>query len=58
MGKGRADYQRAKQLVSNWEQFQLGWAFVDPETPVKPGEGVCMSINTFGVWTINPLEVL
>ena len=58
VGSGRAAFQRAKQLVGSWGHFQLGWADVDPATPIKQGAPVCMRTNTFGIWTMNPLEVL
>jgi hypothetical protein len=58
IGQGKDTFQRAKKLVSSWGHFQLGWADVDPATPVKKGAPVCVRANVLGVWLMNPLEVV
>jgi hypothetical protein len=38
--------------------FQLGWAEVDPSTPVKEGAGVCVKSKVAFLWTRHPLQVV
>jgi hypothetical protein len=58
VGYGRKTYDTTKGLLSRWGQFQLPWAQVRPETPLKPGSPVCVAANVFGLWTAVPLQLL
>ena len=58
LGSGEAVYEAARAALGTWKQFQLGWAFVDPATPVRSGGGVCVCARTFLLWTRNPLQVV
>lgn len=39
IGTGKDTFNRAKKLLQEWQQFQLGWSVVDPKTPIKKGQG-------------------
>lgn len=58
VGYGRKTYQATKDLVSHWGHFQLPWAQVDPATPIKASEPVCVTAKVFGVWTAVPLKIV
>ena len=34
IGKGKKDFNKARDLLKKWAHFQLNWAFVDPDTPI------------------------
>eukprot|EP00899_Mesostigma_viride_P026130 jgi/Mesvir1/6701/Mv13734-RA.1 len=57
IGAGKAVYSAARDVLSRWGHFQLGWTFVDPGTPIRTGEKVCVNAN-FLLWTLNPLKIL
>lgn len=58
VGRGRDDFEAAKAFVQRWGQFALGWASVDPATPVSKGSTVCVVSRTLFAWTINPLRIV
>mmetsp|Transcript_25012 Transcript_25012/g.67988 ORF Transcript_25012/g.67988 Transcript_25012/m.67988 type:complete len:223 (+) Transcript_25012:73-741(+) len=58
VGKGSKAYEEAKAALKRWAHFQLGWAQVDPATPVKGGTPVCVVAKTLFAWTANPLQVV
>jgi hypothetical protein len=58
VGRGKHTFENAKRLVGSWGHFQLGWADVDPATPVRRGAPVCVRASTLGVWTLNPLQIV
>mmetsp|Transcript_39121 Transcript_39121/g.65727 ORF Transcript_39121/g.65727 Transcript_39121/m.65727 type:complete len:217 (-) Transcript_39121:252-902(-) len=58
LGQGSAAFERAKKLLNKWEHFQLGWAQVDSDTPVKQGSPVCVTAQVAFLWTRHPLEIV
>jgi uncharacterized protein (UPF0548 family) len=58
VGYGKRTYHTTKDLLNSWGQFQLPWAQVQPNTPIKKGAPVCVSANVFGLWTAVPLQVV
>lgn len=58
VGKGKDDFQRAKDFVEHWGHFALGWTGVNPRTPVSSGALVAVTSKTLFMWSCNPLEVV
>ena len=58
IGSGRSDFEKATAALQKWKMFQLGWAEVDPETPVKIHEPVVVVARAVVPWTCNPLEIV
>eukprot|EP00897_Mesotaenium_endlicherianum_P009788 jgi/Mesen1/8838/ME000053S08244 len=58
VGTGLQTYKKCRDFVKQWGHFQLGWAFVDPATPIQKGGKVCVAGKSLLLWTLNPLEVL
>eukprot|EP01024_Parvocaulis_polyphysoides_P031177 TRINITY_DN28249_c0_g1_i4.p2 TRINITY_DN28249_c0_g1~~TRINITY_DN28249_c0_g1_i4.p2 ORF type:complete len:201 (-),score=25.74 TRINITY_DN28249_c0_g1_i4:748-1350(-) len=60
LGKGEKVYNKAKNAINNWEQFQLGWACVPAAgaIPLEIGQQYAVCGRTLGVWSTNPLQVL
>lgn len=61
VGHGKAAFERAKDALSRWEHFQLGWALVDPDTPVKEDTRVCVEskpVPFLPIWTACPLRIV
>eukprot|EP00249_Psilotum_nudum_P004850 c18336_g1_i3 orf=166-480(+) len=44
--------------LSHLSHFQLGWASVDPNTPIKIGERFCVCVQELFTWILSPLEIL
>mmetsp|Transcript_4551 Transcript_4551/g.8484 ORF Transcript_4551/g.8484 Transcript_4551/m.8484 type:complete len:217 (+) Transcript_4551:157-807(+) len=57
LGYGGEVYEKAKKVLNRWGHFQLGWAEVDPTTPVETGTGVCVQAKVLFLWTRNPLSI-
>lgn len=61
VGHGKETFQRAKDAVSRWDHFQLGWARVDPDTPIEEDTAVCVEskpVPFLPIWTACPLRVV
>jgi len=58
LGTGEEDYKRAKKLLKEWGHFQLGWAQVASDTPVRVGGGACVVAQVLVPFTLNPLEIV
>lgn len=61
VGHGKEAFERAKEALSRWEHFQLGWAIVDPDTPVKEDTRVCVEskpVPFLPIWTACPLRIV
>ncbi|KAK8944820.1 UPF0548 protein [Platanthera zijinensis] len=57
LGTGRKTYALAKSALLTWRHFGLGWAFVDPETPVEKGRRFCVCVNELLPWVMMPLQI-
>ncbi|KAJ7523388.1 hypothetical protein O6H91_18G049400 [Diphasiastrum complanatum] len=58
LGCGLDVYNKGKDLLKQWRHFQLGWAFVDQNTPMQVGEKLCVCNRELFIWIMNPLEIL
>ncbi|CAD7696611.1 unnamed protein product [Ostreobium quekettii] len=58
VGTGSADFSVAKQLLQRWGHFQLPWTYVNSATPIRVGQGFCVTARAFVPWTCNPLKIL
>ena len=61
VGNGAEDFEAAKQLLQDWVQFQLAWAFVDPSTQTSPGTQVVVQakpIPLLPLWVACPLRIM
>src|SRR5687767_15392875 len=54
IGKGAADFERARAALLAWQHFDLGWAELFPRRPpVAVGTVVAVLIRHFGFWSLN-----
>ena len=58
VGHGARAFDKAKRFLESWGHFQLGWASVDPRTPVVQGAPVAVTSKTLFMWSCNPLKVV
>lgn len=59
LGDGERAFQAAKEALSRWEQFHLGWIVAAPvETPIRPGEVVAVMGRVLGLWWINACRIV
>ena len=59
IGTGAAVFQRAKDALSAWKQFDLGWVSIVPAgVPVNAGATVAVKAHTFGAWSLNAARVV
>ncbi|KAL2623505.1 hypothetical protein R1flu_003710 [Riccia fluitans] len=57
VGAGPHAFARAKDKLQNWRHLQLGWASVDPSTPIKVGGKFGIVVHEMVAWLVNPLQV-
>jgi uncharacterized protein (UPF0548 family) len=59
VGRGVADFGRARAALVAWKQFDIGWVETFPRhAPVKAGTVVAVLIRHFGFWSLNGCRVL
>ena len=59
IGKGRADFERARAALIAWKQFDVGWAELFPkQAPVETGTVVLLLIRHLGFWSLNGCRVV
>ena len=59
IGRGRADFERARAALIAWKQFDIGWVEVFPrDAPVAIGTVVAVLIRHMGFWSLNGCRVL
>jgi uncharacterized protein (UPF0548 family) len=61
IGHGRKTFEKAKDELQKWGQFQLDWANVDSETSLQEGSFVCVQaqpVPILPVWTAVPLKMM
>ncbi|KAL2631041.1 hypothetical protein R1flu_015727 [Riccia fluitans] len=54
VGAGPQAFARAKDKLQNWRHLQLGWASVDPSTPIKVGGKFGIVVHEMVAWLVNP----
>jgi len=58
IGHGRADFERAKVALMEWQQFDLGWVELWPRhSPTTVGAVVAVLIKHLGFWSLNGCKV-
>lgn len=59
LGAGEALFDRAKQALQAWKQFDLGWVAVGPPAaPIAPGTDVMVAARVFGIWATNVARIV
>ena len=58
IGRGAADFERARTALSEWKQFDLGWVeLFPPASPIATGSVVAVLIRHLGFWSLNGCRV-
>lgn len=59
IGRGEASFARAKQALSNWQQFDLGWVELHPHgAPIEEGTVIAVLVQHLGFWSLNGCRVV
>jgi uncharacterized protein (UPF0548 family) len=59
IGRGPADFDRAKAALAAWRHFDIGWLQAVPASAVpEPGTVVAVVIRHFGFWSLNGARVV
>ena len=59
IGRGSADFARARAALMAWKQFDIGWVETFPRhAPVAIGTVVAVLIRHLGFWSLNGCRVL
>jgi len=59
IGRGAADFDRAKAALAAWTHLDLGWLQAIPSSPMpEPGTIVAVVIRHFGFWSLNGARVV
>ena len=59
IGRGQADFERARSALLAWKQFDIGWVETFPrQAPVAVGTVVAVLIHHLGFWSLNGCRVL
>jgi uncharacterized protein (UPF0548 family) len=59
IGYGKADFERARDALMAWKQFDIGWVETFPRhAPVAVGTVVAVLIRHLGFWSLNGCRVL
>lgn len=59
LGEGPEAYERAKEALRAWRQFDLGWAqLLPPEAPIEVGTTVGVLAHHYGIWSLNAARIV
>lgn len=59
LGSGAAAFATARQALSAWAMFDLGWVEAHPDkTGIAPGTNVAVLIRACGVWWLNGARIV
>ena len=59
IGKGEADFEKAKSAVRNWKMFDMPWVEICwPETPIEESKTVAILIRHFGFYSLNAARIV
>lgn len=59
IGRGQADFERARAALLAWKQFDIGWVETFPQrAPIAVGTNVAVLIRHLGFWSLNGCRVL
>jgi uncharacterized protein (UPF0548 family) len=57
LGSGGAAFGRARSGLRSWRHLALGWAEVEPGTPVREGARFCICCREAVPWVMLPLQI-
>jgi uncharacterized protein (UPF0548 family) len=59
LGSGPQTYERAIAALRRWQQFDLGWVRIVPDTtPLEAGAVVAIKAKTFGFWSLSACRIV
>jgi uncharacterized protein (UPF0548 family) len=59
IGRGAADYERARAALCAWQQFALAWVEIFPrDAPTDAGSVVAVLMRHLGFWSLNGARVV
>lgn len=58
LGRGQADFERAKSLLQSWRMFPDDWTRVVPRTGQQTGSEVAVFFRLFGLWWRNCCRIV
>ena len=59
IGRGRADFERARAALVAWKQFDIGWVELFPrQASIDAGTNAAVLIRHFGFWSLNGCRVV
>jgi uncharacterized protein (UPF0548 family) len=59
IGRGKADFERARAALIAWQQFDIGWVETFPrQAPLAVGTVVAVLIRHLGFWSLNGCRVV
>jgi len=59
IGHGAETFARAKQALTNWKQFELGWVELHPRgAPIEIGSVVAVLVRHLGFWSLNGSRIV
>ena len=59
IGRGKADFERARDALIAWKQFEIGWVETFPRpAPVAVGTEVAVLIRHLGFWSLNGCRIV
>ena len=59
IGHGVATFARAKQALTHWQQFDLGWVELHPSAaPIEVGTVVAVLVRHLGFWSLNGCRIV
>ena len=59
IGRGEADFERARAALLRWRQFDIGWVETFPQNaPITVGTVVAILVRHFGFWSLNGCRVV
>ena len=59
LGNGEQVFEAAKNAISRWEHFRLGWVKVSSkDIPIEKGQVVGVLAGVFGLWCLNACRIV
>jgi len=59
IGHGEESFARAKQALTNWKQFELGWVELHPRgASIEVGTVVAVLVRHLGFWSLNGCRIV
>jgi uncharacterized protein (UPF0548 family) len=59
IGRGEQAYERARQALCEWRQFELGWVELFPRSaPTETGTVVAVLVRHHGLWSLNGCRIV